>query len=97
MLSTELHGGGQIRKIEKMEFINIRLKCQEKIIILSLGTDPRNNEKYYSKQIKVKCQSCQKMQKKKIHKTKATTERQDQRRGHISWDLWHRTGCSLKA
>lgn len=33
---------------------------------------------------------------KKIHKTKATTERQDQRRGHISWDLWHRTGCSLE-
>lgn len=76
MLSTELHGGRQIRNIGKMEFINIRLKCQEKkIIILSLGTDPRNNEKYYSKQIKVKCQSCQKMQKKKIHKTKATTER----------------------
>lgn len=38
---------------------------RKKIIILSLGTDPRNNEKYYSKQIKVKCQSCQKMQKKK--------------------------------
>lgn len=34
--------------------------------------------------------------KKKIHETKATTERQDQRRGHISWDLRHHTGCSLE-
>lgn len=33
---------------------------------------------------------------KKIHKTKATTERQDQKREHISWHLQHHTGCSLE-
>lgn len=31
----------------------------------------------------------------KVHETK-TTEKQDQRRGHINWDLLHHTGCSLE-